>query len=229
MSVSPWDQRLARRIAGPLLRTPVTPNQVTALSAAAALGGAALFAPGDPVLANWGAGLFVLGRFLDHLDGEIARRKNLCSRFGYYFDYCVGAASYGALFICLGIGFSASALGFWAVVLAASGASSAVVAMALNLGIDRRREAMGEAAAAAYPAIAGFELEDGIYLLAPITWLGWLMPFFAAAGVGAGLYTAWTLATALRLRRSAPPAQPPGEVEGEQRRPDRRGDQQFLG
>ena len=52
-----------------------------------------------------------------------------------------------------------------------------------------------------YPAFAGIELEDGIYLLAPITWLGMLMPFFVAATVGATVYFLWSLWTLLRLRR----------------------------
>ena len=34
-----------------------------------------------------------------------------------------------------------------------------------------------------------------------ITWLGFLQPFFIAAGIGAGLYCVWTLAQLLRMRR----------------------------
>jgi len=231
MSAPPWDQQIARVLVGPLVRTPVTPNQMTALFAAVALAGAALCAFGDPVLANWGAGVFVLGRFLDHLDGELARQKNMRSQLGYYLDYLAGAVSYAALFICLGIGFSATVLGVWSIVLGLLGASAALVSMALNLRIDRALGTDGGAEAdfVGYPSIAGFELEDGIYLLAPITWLGWLLPFFIAAGIGAGLYTLWTLATMLRLRRSGTLAQPPHEVEREQGRADRRGDEQLLG
>jgi len=209
----------------------MTPNQMTILSAAAALTGAVLFAFGDPVLANWGAGAFVLGRFLDHFDGELARQKNMRTRFGYHLDYAVGAASYAALFICLGMGFSGTVLGFWSITLGLLGASAAIVSMVLNLGIDRAQDFDTSTGtdSVGYPSIAGFELEDGIYLLAPITWLGWLVPFFVAAGIGAGLYTLWTLATMLRLRRSGAPAQTPHEIEREQRRPDRRGDQQLQG
>lgn len=49
-------------------------------------------------------------------------------------------------------------------------------------------------------ALAGFELEDGIYLLGPLTWLGWLAPFFIAACVGAGVYLLYTAGVLLRTR-----------------------------
>ena len=63
-----------------------------------------------------------------------------------------------------------------------------------HLDDDRGGHAVG------YPYYAGFELEDGIYLIAPVTWLGLLTPFFLAAGVAAAIYFLWTLATLSRLR-----------------------------
>ncbi len=69
-----------------------------------------------------------------------------------------------------------------------------MASMFLNLEIDKH----GDGEAVGYPGIAGFELEDGIYLLAPITWAGFLMPFFVAAGTGAVIYCLWTLVTLLR-------------------------------
>jgi len=56
-----WDQRLAAILVRPLIGTGVTPNHVTTLSLAVALIGAGLIATGDPVAANWGAGLFMAG------------------------------------------------------------------------------------------------------------------------------------------------------------------------
>lgn len=197
----PWDQRLARGLVKPLVRTPVTPNQVTVFTIAVALTGAALMAARE---FDWGAGLFVLARFLDHFDGELARQKNMKSKLGYYLDYAAGAISYGALFLCLGIGFRDAWLGGWSIALGGAGTASAVIAMALNLDIDRHT-AEEEGDAIGYPGFAGFELEDGIYLLAPVTWLGFLEPFFVAAGVGATLYTVWTLRCLARLRRRSQP------------------------
>jgi phosphatidylglycerophosphate synthase len=203
MKNPPWDQRIARVLVRPLVRTPVTPNQLTVFTLMVALAGAALLATGGTTLMNWGAGIFVLARFLDHFDGELARQKNMKSRLGYYLDYVSGGISYAALFFGIGWGLKAGALGPWAIVLGAIGAAVAIVSMFFNLGIDKAAK-LEDGAATGYPGIAGFELEDGIYLLAPITWLGWLEPFFVLCGLGASVYTLWTLFTLVRLRRRAP-------------------------
>jgi phosphatidylglycerophosphate synthase len=199
MKNPPWDQRIARVLVRPLARTPVTPNQVTVFTLAVALLGAGLLATGDATLANWGAGAFVLARFLDHFDGELARQKNMKSRLGYYLDYAAGGVGYAALFLGIGIGLRDGALGPWAIALGLAGAASALLSMVLNLSIDKAAE-LDDGQAIGYPGVAGFELEDGIYLLAPITWLGWLAPFFALAGSGAAVYCLWTLARLIRLR-----------------------------
>ncbi len=200
MKNPPWDQRIARVMVRPLIKSPVTPNHVSIFTLIVALVGAGLLATGNPVHANWGAGLFVLARFLDHFDGELARQKQMKSKLGYYLDYVVGAISYAALFFCLGVGFRDSDLGMWAVALGAGGAGAAIVSMFTNLGIDKAGGGDETGDAVGYPGFAGFELEDGIYLLAPVTWLGFLYPFFAAAGIGATIYCAWTCVTLLRLK-----------------------------
>ena len=89
------------------------------------------------MLGVWGASAFVLARFLDHFDGELARLIGKSTRLGYYLDYLAGALSYGALFAGLGIGLSHGPLGVWALVLGAAGTASALLAMPLNLGIDQ--------------------------------------------------------------------------------------------
>lgn len=200
MTSPPYDQRLARLLVRPLARIGVTPNQLTALSLLLALNGAWLFTRGEPTAAAWGAGLFVLARFLDHFDGELARLTGQSTAFGYYFDYAAGGLSYAALFFGIGVRFADGPVGDWAYVLGGAGALSALVAMALNLDLDRQSEMTG-GETVGYPGALGFELEDGIYLLAPITWLGWLQPFFVAAGIGAVAYCVWTLGRLVAVRR----------------------------
>ncbi|MEE8505695.1 MAG: CDP-alcohol phosphatidyltransferase family protein [Kiloniellales bacterium] len=199
MSVIPYDQRVARVLVKPLARLSITPNQVTAISLLLALAGAWLLAQGAAAQANWGAGLFVLARFLDHVDGELARLTGKVSRFGYYFDYAVGGLSHAALFAAIGIGLSGGPLGTWALALGGTAAGAAVIAMFLNLDLDRQLH-LSDGDAVGYPGIGGFELEDGIYLIAPITWLGWLTPFFVATSIGASIYLLWTLGRVLRGR-----------------------------
>ncbi len=205
MNSIPHDQRTARALVVPLGRLGVTPNQVTAFTLLLALVAAGLFALGTAQAAHWAAGIFVLARVLDHFDGELARLTGKSSRFGYYFDYFVGGISYAALFAGIGVGLAGGPLGAWALVLGLSGVTAALVSLALNMDLSRQRklaEGKAESKAVGYPGLAGFELEDGIYLLAPATWLGGLVPFFVAAGIGAMLYCLWTLGRVVRARAS---------------------------
>lgn len=199
----PWDQRAAGILIKPLLTTSITPNQLTIATILVAFMGAIMLAQGSLFWANWGAGLFVLSRFLDHADGELARQKNMRSKLGYYLDYASGGLSYGALFICLGIGFRDSSLGFWAIILGSTGAVASLGSVFTNLNIDKTNDNIDpeEGEAIGYPEFAGFELEDGIYLLAPITWSGWLYPFFVAASIGSTIYGLWALRELIRLKQ----------------------------
>ena len=197
----PWDQRLASIMVRPLARTPITPNQITVFTLVLALAAAALFAVGDKTAANWAAGMFILARFMDHFDGELARMTGKTSLLGYYLDYAVGGLSYGGLFLGIGIGARESFLGEWAIVLGLAAASGAVLSMFLNLRIDKQNQ-LEEGETVGYPGFAGFELEDGIYLIGPITWAGFLTPFFALSAAGAAVYTLWTLSVVLRRRRT---------------------------
>ena len=192
-----YDTRLARRLVPPLQRIGLGPNQVTATSLALALAGSAMMASGQTPWLHFGAGLFIFARFLDHVDGELARATGKSSPFGYYFDYVTGGLSHAALFGCIGIGRADSALGDWAYILGASGAVAALLGMVLNLELDRAHN-LAAGVTVGYPRFGRFDLEDGIYLIAPITWMGWLAPFFVAAGLGATVYVLWTLGRLLR-------------------------------
>jgi phosphatidylglycerophosphate synthase len=201
MAITPFDQRIARVMVRPLAKTGITPNQITALTLVMALAAAWMFTLGDAVLANVAAGLFVLARFLDHFDGELARLTGKTSRFGYYFDYVTGGISYSTLFLGIGIGLAGGPLGNWAIVLGIAGAVAALLSMFLNLGLDAQLE-FEDGDRVGYPSYGGFELEDGIYLVAPITWIGWMPQFFIAVGVGSAIYCLWTLSRLIVLRRA---------------------------
>jgi len=196
----PWDQRFARYLVRPLAKTPITPNQLTLITVLVAFSGAGFLATGDRDYADIGAGLFVFARFLDHFDGELARLKMMTSKFGYYLDYAAGASSYAALFFGLGIGLRDGFLQDWSIFLGLMGASAAMVGAVSNIAMDRSVGNDETGDAIGYPGFAGFELEDGIYLLAPITWLGFLEPFFFAAAIGATVYGLWTLVQWYRLK-----------------------------
>ena len=207
MTQSPWDQRLARILVRPLASTPVHPNHLTALSLFLGLASGALFAFGGAGAAGWAALVFMLAVFIDHTDGELARLTAKTSEFGHRLDYIVGAANYTALFIGIGAGLYAQGLGVWALILGLAAGLSNPVICALRLGIENRHGA----GAVEHPYIGGFEIEDFIYLIGPITWIGGLSYFFLAYGLGTLGYLGWTLVELIRHRRAAAKSGDPRE------------------
>lgn len=192
----PWDQRLARALVGPLAGTGVTPNQVTTLSLMLALAAAALFASGHGPAAHWAAGLFMLARFVDHMDGELARCTGQASRFGPIYDTITGSLSYAALFVGIGIGFALNGVGVWVLPLAVV----AALATGLEAALKMCMEVTHGPPPAPYPRFGPVELKDGIYLIGPITWLGGLEPLFVIACLGTLAFCLWTAWTFLRKR-----------------------------
>jgi phosphatidylglycerophosphate synthase len=197
-SMVPWDQRIAQRLVRPLVNTPIRPNHITLLTVLLALTGAGLLTSTDSVMLNWGAGIFAFSRFLDHFDGELARQGGQTSHLGYLLDYFAGGLSYAALFACMSYGQYQGGLGNSALLLGAAGTACALIAVWLNLQIDALNGDGDDAVG--YPSLAGFELEDGIYLLAPVTWMGWLSEFYFLSCCGAVVYLLWTLNCLMRQR-----------------------------
>lgn len=195
-----WDQRLARRVARPLCRWGVHPNAVTAVGLLLGLGAGVLFALGPGITADLGAAVFILAVLADHLDGEVARLGGKTTRFGHYFDHVAMATTYVSLFLGAGIGYRAGVLGPWAPLLGAA----AGIAVALIMLLRGRHEESHGRESVKQQNLLGFEPEDTLYLVGPLTWLGGMPPFLAAAGVGAPVFlafVAWQL-----YRRPAPGA-----------------------
>ena len=88
-----------------------------------------------------------------------------------------------------GIGLRESWLGSWSLVLGLS----AGLAIAAIFGLLMMVDAKGGHEMVRQPVRLGFEPEDTLYLVGPITWLGLLAPFVAAAGVGAPLYLLYVI------------------------------------
>lgn len=189
MNEVPWDQKLARILAKPLVRTPVHPNHITTLALLIGLAAAWLFSLGDRDAANWAAALFVLAAFLDHVDGELARLAGKTSRFGHYYDHVVSGVTYTAGFIGIGIGMSHGVLGWWAIPLGIVAGISITIILSVRLGMEIKhgKESIRQR------NFAGFQAEDVLYVVGPVTWLGGMMPFLVAAGVGAPLFLIWVI------------------------------------
>lgn len=175
----PWDQQAAGLLVEPAHRVGVSPNQVTAISLIGALVASMLFAVGGPFV-HWAAGIFLVSRFLDHLDGELARRTGTGSRFGHIFDAVTGSISYAALFAGVGIGLWRDGHGFWTVL-----AGFAIAApVFINMLFQFRAERLSGSPPRPYPRWGPVELEDAIYLMGPIVWFGGLYWFFIAGWTG---------------------------------------------
>lgn len=189
VSNKPWDSRLARLLVRPLQHSKIHPNHLTTLALLTGLTAASLYASGDPQAANWAAGLFMLSALLDHADGELARLAGKTSSFGHIYDLISDMVVKVALFVGIGLGLSHSMPGSWTALLGiAAGISVGVIfglrgKMARQYGEQMRRQ----------PGFAGFEIEDVLYLIGPITWLGGLYPFLLAAGIGTPLFALWVL------------------------------------
>ncbi len=181
MSHNTWIHRAARIFARPLARTPVTPNQVTTLRLAVGLAAAAALAQGEADWRHWGAGIFVLGLFLDRLDGELARLSGKTSPWGHRYDLFSDTVSNALAFLGLGVGLRAGEFGAWAPAMGAA----AGLAIAAILWLVVRMESLHGARAGELGATAGFDPDDGLIGVPVLVWLGlsdWLL---AAACFGA--------------------------------------------
>jgi archaetidylinositol phosphate synthase len=195
-----WDSRLARRLAGSLRRTRIHPNHVTTAGLVVGIAGAGLYALGSAGAANWGAGLYVLSCVLDHVDGELARLAGRCSPGGRAYDRAADLVVRLTLFAGMGFGLRQGPLGGAAVVLGLAAGAALVVIFAVRSAIAREQgwDALTQ------PSAGGWDLEDILYVIAPVTWLGWLAPFVVGAGIGAPLFALWVLRSHRRARRTAP-------------------------
>ena len=192
------DQRIARRAAALLARTPATPNAVTAASIAVGLTAAYMLSRGDAWIYLGGA-LFMVAVWMDHVDGELARQTGRTSTFGHYFDHAAAMTNYVSGFVGAGFGLRFGELGQWGPVLGASAgvAIAAIMSVRLHMEIRDGRDSVRQS------VHGGFEIEDTLYILAPIAWFGLLKYFLIAAGIGAPIYLLYVIWGSLRAVRRA--------------------------
>jgi phosphatidylglycerophosphate synthase len=95
---------LSRPVSSLLLRTPVTPNQVTWASLCFGVVSGLLFAAGTYGASVAGAFVFVFAAVLDNCDGEIARAKKMRSAFGAWLDVVTDIFKDLAFFTGLSLG-----------------------------------------------------------------------------------------------------------------------------
>ena len=186
MATKPWDSRLAHWLVSPLRGTWVHPNHLTTLGLASGLAAANLFATGRPASMNWGAAVFVLSAIFDHADGELARMTGKTSSFGHTYDRVADLIVKMSIFTGMGVGVRAS-FGTAGPYLGAAAGLAIIAIFVMRSELARRQGP----SALVQPAAGGFEIEDILYTIAPVTWLGLLPPFVLAASIGAPVFALW--------------------------------------
>ena len=106
------------------------------------------------------------------------------SQFGQIFDILAGGLVHVALFCGMGYALESGVLGGWALPMGIVAGLSVALIFILVFELERRVNRQ----AVAQPSFAGFEVEDIMYLVGPITWFGGLVPFLVLASVGAPLF-----------------------------------------
>jgi phosphatidylglycerophosphate synthase len=200
----PLVRHLSVRVSRGLVRLPVTPNQITTVSLACALGGAWCFA--DPSRgAQIAGGLLILAYYvLDNCDGEIARAKGLGSRFGHNYDTFVDWVGHSALFVGLGLGADAAWGSRWWFWLGVAGAAGGTINYFLGVAMDLRAGGAKDTASA--PALQSAAPErlidtlgyafreltraDFCFILLALAFAGWSWALLPPAAVGAQVYWA---------------------------------------
>ena len=81
-----FDRRISGAVSRQLLKTPITPNQVTIAVTLLGVYGGWLFSCPGPTPKIFGSLVFLLTSILDGCDGEIARAKKMTSKLGGWLD-----------------------------------------------------------------------------------------------------------------------------------------------
>jgi phosphatidylglycerophosphate synthase len=127
------NQHLSLRITRRLCRTPITPNQITALALAVGLAAAALLAAGGRAFVAIAGLLIFLQNLLDSCDGELARLRYQFSAFGQWLDNIADDVVDAALTAGLG----AAAGGAWLWIGLAAAAARIATQLALYVQVRR--------------------------------------------------------------------------------------------
>ncbi|MGH8508077.1 MAG: CDP-alcohol phosphatidyltransferase family protein [Gammaproteobacteria bacterium] len=199
--MKPWDARLASLLIRPLRDTPITPNHLTTVRLLTGIAAAAAFASG--VWPNLAAILFALSNLLDHTDGELARLTGKGSRAGHIYDLISDAIVHILLFLSIGIGLWISGSGVWTLPAGIIAGLAVTAIFHIRSGIEER---YGKTETK-QPGWGGFEAEDVLYLLPLVTLLEGLVPFLAAAAIGAPIAAGLVVRQLLALQRAPSQAQ----------------------
>lgn len=198
-----FDRRLSQALTQRLMRTAITPNQITVLSASIGLVGALLLAQPSPVWPILGSLLFLLSTILDGCDGELARLTFQESEFGAKLDLIMDNVVHLFLFPCLALGLYRREYDTLYFILGGLTFGGILVSMAVYLPYLLQRQKMPHALVRVHEHLAS---RDFAYLLPVLALFDKLHWFLWAATLGSYTFAvAWCIVTS-RARRQPPDA-----------------------
>tara|TARA_B100001964_G_scaffold235450_1_gene295561 strand:+ start:20 stop:637 length:618 start_codon:yes stop_codon:yes gene_type:complete len=183
----PWDQRIAEILSKPFIFFKIHPNIVTIVGIALGLTAAFLYSTGNIFYAKIASIIFFFAACFDHVDGEVARKLNKTSVFGHYLDHIGVCTSYIALFI--GLGFYADKNFNLGLNYAYVSALCVFLIMTIRFYLERLKG--GEAIH--QNNIFGFEHEDIIYIIIPVTFINKIPEFLFFSYIGTPIFLIVTL------------------------------------
>jgi len=192
-----WDQKLAKQAVKLFDGSRLHPNHFTTFGLACGLLAAALYATGVAFLSHVAAAVFVIAVWMDHVDGEYARASAKTSKFGHYYDHVSAFTGYVAIFIGVGYGLR-DTFGSWALPMGIVAGLAIAITFTVRVIVEERQgKAMVQ-----QENFFGFEIEDALYVVAPITWLGGLNWLLVAASIAAPLFMVFVLVQTYRGRNA---------------------------
>jgi phosphatidylglycerophosphate synthase len=199
MLVRMVDRRLSQILTKRLMRTSVTPNQITLGSAAVGLLGAFFLAQPSQVWQVLGSLLFLLSTIMDGCDGEIARLTFQESSFGAKLDLIMDNIVHLVVFPSIALGLYRREYDTLYFVLGGLTLGGILVSIAVYLPYLLRRQKMHSTLARLYEHLAS---RDFAYLLPVLALIDRLQWFLWATTVGTYLFAGvWVVMTARERRQ----------------------------
>lgn len=182
MSHNTWIHKIARAtIVNPLVKTSVTPNQLTTVRIIAGFSAAGLLATGHSDHAVVGAVLFIVSMLLDRADGDLARLTGRTSPGGHKYDLFADASCNAVIFVGLGVGLRGTDYGLWAIPMGALAGGAVATILMLVIRIENLQGAR----AAEIGSFAGFDPDDAMLFVPVAILLGYAEGLLLAATIGA--------------------------------------------
>ena len=179
---SPWDQRIAVIISKPFIFFNVHPNIVTLIGILLGIFAFFFYTLGNLFYAKIASLFFFVAACFDHVDGQVARKLNKTSTFGHYLDHVGVCLSYIFLFIGLGIYSDKN----FNIGLSYGCVSATCVFLIMSIRFYLERIKGGKAIEQSN--ILGFEHEDIIYIVIPVTFLNKIDVFLFYSFIGTPIF-----------------------------------------